>query len=271
MNFTTNKIGAILDISHRREDSSSSAASHPSRPSLEIRARALEAENSETAGAHNLLSSGEQVRLLQDATPLIYRHGGSTLYSEHQSASFLFVVYQGIIRISRCAENGRRQILAFRISGDLLGLPENGRYVNSAETVGPAKVYRIPWQRMQQAMLAEPQIQLHLFMKVADDFRHAEDRIMSLGQQNTCQRLVSLILDFIHLPEFFDDERSLLMLPVSRFDLADYLGTVTKSLERAFARLESQGVIRRRSSRSIEILDMHALQHLHREERRGQH
>jgi CRP-like cAMP-binding protein len=269
MNYSTTKMGAVFDLSDRKGDLS--AANRPVRASLEIRARAFDAENSESAGGHNLLSSEEQVRLLQEATPLIYRHSGSVLFSESQPVSFLFVVDQGIIRISRCAENGRRQILAFRVSGDILGLSENGRYIDSAETVGPAKVYRIPWQRMQQAMLAEPQIQMHLFTKVADDFRQAEDRIMSLGQQDICQRLASFILELLRLPEFFDEEQSLLKLPVNRFDLADYLGAVTKSLERAFARLESGGVIRRRSSRLIEILDRNALQCSQREQRRGHH
>ena len=61
----------------------------------------------------------------------------------------------------------------------------------------------------------------------------------------TCQRLAPFILDLMVVPEFFDEKRSLLKLPVNRFDLADYLGTVTKSSERAFARLESEGLIRR--------------------------
>ena len=184
---------------------------------------------------------------------------------------FLYFIDEGVIRISRCAENGRRQILAFRVPGDLLGRPENGRYVNSAETVGPARVYRIAWLRMQQMMLADPQLQLHLLTKVADDFRQAEHRIMTLGQQNTCQRLASFILDLLCLPEFFDEKQSLLQLPVNRFDLADYLGTVTKSSERAFARLESEGLIRRVTSRTIEILDIAGLQRVQREQRRGHH
>jgi CRP-like cAMP-binding protein len=124
---------------------------------------------------------------------------------------------------------------------------------------------------MQQMMLAEPKLQLHLLMKVADDFRQAEHRIMTLGQQNTCQRLASFILDLLRLPEVFDEKLSLLKLPVNRFDLADYLGTVTKSSERAFARLESQGLIRRVTSRTIEILDIDGLQLVQREQRRGHH
>ena len=271
INLSTSKIGTILELSEKERSSASPPGTRSSGPSLELRARPSDGASVQPATIRNLLSREEQEQLLQSATALVYRRGGNIVFSEGEDAGFLYFIENGIIRMSRCAENGRRQILAFRVSGDLLGRPENGRYVNSAETVGPARVYRIAWQRMQQLMLVEPQLQLHLLMKVADDFRQAEHRIMTLGQQNTCQRLASFILDLLRLSEVFDEKRSLLKLPVNRFDLADYLGTVTKSSERAFAKLESLGLIRRVTSRTIEILDIAGLQLVQREQRRGHH
>jgi CRP-like cAMP-binding protein len=271
INLSTSKVGTILELSEKERGSTSPTGNRSNGPNLEIRARPVAGTNLQPEAVRNLLSREEQERLLHNATTLVYRRSGSTVFSEGEAAGFLYFIDEGVIRISRCAENGRRQILAFRVPGDLLGRPEDGRYVNSAETVGPARLYRIAWLRMQQMMLADPQLQLHLLTKVADDFRQAEHRIMTLGQQNTCQRLASFILDLMYLPEFFDEKRSLLKLPVSRFDLADYLGTVTKSSERAFARLESEGLIRRAASRTIEILDIAGLQRVQREQRRGHH
>jgi len=219
----------------------------------------------------HLLSREEQEQILQGATLLEYAHAGETLFCEGQEAGFLYFIAAGIIRTSRCAENGRRQVLAFRMSGDLVGLFEDGRYTNSAETVGSAKVYRIPWQRMQQAMRSEPELQLHLFIKLADDYCQAEHRIMMLGQQNSCQRLASFLLELVQMPDLFNEEQSLLQLPVNRFDLADYLGMVTKSSERSFARLESQGLIRRVTSRTIQIADLSGLQRLCQEQLRSRH
>ena len=237
---------------------------------LEVRAHLFEPAGRQPVH-RNLLSHEEQDQILQSATLIEYPHGGETLFCEGQEAGFLYFIAAGIIRTSRCAENGRRQVLAFRMSGDFVGLFEDGRYTNSAESVGAAKVYRIPWQRMQQAMRSEPELQLHLFIKLADDYCQAEHRIMTLGQQNSCQRLASFLLELIQMPGLFDEVRSLLQLPVNRFDLADYLGMVTKSSERCFARLESQGFIRRVTSRTIEITDMHGLQSLCQEQLRSRH
>jgi len=271
INLSTSRIGTIFELSEKEGSSGSAAGNRSSGPNLEIRARPIAGTNPQPQAVRNLLSREEQERLLHNATTLVYRRGGCTVFSEGETAGFLYFIDEGVIRISRCAENGRRQILAFRVPGDVLGRPENGRYVNSAETVGPARLYRIAWLRMQQLMQADPQLQLHFLTKVADDFRQAEHRIMTLGQQNTCQRLASFILELLHRPEFFDETRSLLKLPVNRFDLADYLGTVTKSSERAFARLESEGLVRRVASRTIEIRDIAGLQRVQREQRRGHH
>ncbi len=271
INLSTSKIGTILELSENERGSASAPGNRSSGPILEIRARPIAGTNVQPQAVRNLLSREEQERLLHNATTLVYRRGGCTVFSEGETAGFLYFIDEGVCRISRCAENGRRQILAFRVPGDVLGRPDNGRYVNSAETVGPARLYRIAWLRMQQLMQADPQLQVHFLTKVADDFRQAEHRIMTLGQQNTCQRLASFILDLLHRPEFFDETRSLLELPVNRFDLADYLGTVTKSSERAFARLESEGLVRRVASRTIEILDIAGLQRVQREQRRGHH
>jgi CRP-like cAMP-binding protein len=269
INLSTSKIGLILELSEKERGSTSPASNRPSEPNPETRARPSVGTNAQPAAVRNLLTRKQQEQILNNAAALAYRRGGIILFSEGDHAGFLYFVDEGIIRISRCAENGHRQILAFRTSGDLLGRPENGRYVNSAETVGPARVYRVAWLQMQRMMLADPQLHLHLLMKMADDFRRAEHRIMILGQQNTCQRLASFIFDLLCLPEFFDEKRSLLKLPVNRFDLADYLGIVTKSSERAFARLESEGLIRRVTSRTIEILNKDGLQCMQREQRRG--
>jgi CRP-like cAMP-binding protein len=200
---------------------------------------------------------------------LNFSRAGSVIYSEGGNCDFLYFIDEGIVRISRCAENGRRQILAFRVSGDILGRPENGRYVNSAETTGPARIYRIPWPRMQQLMQTDSQLQLLFLIKAEDDIRQAERRIMTLGQQNVSQRLASFILDLLRVPDLFDEERSLLKFPVNRFDLADFLGTVTKSSERAFTRLEGQGFIRRVTSRTIEILNAEGLRLLLHEQPYG--
>ena len=85
---------------------------------------------------------------------------------------------------------------------------------------------------------------------------------MMLGQQSARQRLAVFLLDFIRNPGFFNQEQRQLMLPVNRFDLADYLGTTRETTARTLARLEKEKLIRRIDSHTIQILDMDGLEQL---------
>ena len=230
---------------------------------LELRARPFEGTAATTGAVINLLSDSQQKKLRSITTVLECKRG-ATIFSQHEEAHFLYVVDKGIVRLSRCAENGQRHILAFMIPGDLFGLPDNGRYVDSTEAVSETRLYQIPWQQMQQMMLAEPQLQLTLFTKLMHDFHQAQMQIMHLTKQNTCQRLASFLLDLADGPEFFNQSRSVLKLPVNRFDLADFIGSAPESTARAFAKLESLGLVHRVTSRTIEILDQEGLRSVQR-------
>jgi CRP-like cAMP-binding protein len=206
--------------------------------------------------------------LQRAGTPLKFRRR-EPLYSEGEKGQFVYLVEDGIIRVSRSGESGQRQVLAFRVSGDVFGFPEREVYVNSAEAVTEARLSRISWPRLQQMMLEDPELHFTLFTKIMRDFRQAQSRIVMLGQQNTCQRLATFLLELMDIPHFYDAKNSLLNIPINRFDLADFLGTAPETAARAFAKLESRGLVRRTTSRVIRIVDPPGLRVMRRGPRRG--
>jgi CRP-like cAMP-binding protein len=219
----------------------------------EIRARLFDRARDTPSQIENLLSRKQQAAFRRIATVLEYRRGGITIFSEGEDAHFVYTVSDGIVRVSRHTDQGRRQVLALMLPGDVFGLPDDGIYLNTAEVACPATLYRIPWDELRDLMLREPALQLSLLVKVAYDFREAQRRIMVLGQQNTYQRLASLLLDFIQHPAFYDATAGTLTLPLNRFDMADYLGTAPETVARGFARLEREGLIQRISPRQTRI------------------
>lgn len=149
----------------------------------EIRARPFDRISDRPSGIENLLSPKEQQELRSIATVLDYRPGGITIFSEGEDAHFVYAIDEGVVRISRHAENGQRQILAFMVPGDLFGLPQDGICVNTVEVVCPARIYRFPWQRLRERMVREPQLQLNVLVRVAYDLRQAQRQIMILGSR----------------------------------------------------------------------------------------
>ena len=193
------------------------------------------------------------------ATVLDYQRANSTIFSEGEDAHFIYSVAAGVVRISRHTESGRRQILALMLPGDLFGIPEAGLYVNSAETVCPATLYRVPWQQLHEIMMEEPEMQVSLLVRVAFDLRQAQRRIVMLGQHNITQRLASFLLELSQHPDFYNRRARRLELPLTRHDLGDYLGAAAETAARALAGLERARMIRRISPRVLEILDLDRL------------
>jgi len=208
--------------------------------------------------AANLLTPAQQICLQSIATLVDVRHNG-LIFGEGGHADFLYAVATGMARVSRCSESGRRQVLAFMLPGDMFGYPEQGIYVNTARAVSAVTLYRISWQKLTVLLRRDPEMHASFLTRIAFDLRQAQKRIMTLGQQNVAQRMASFLLELIEHTEFYDPQRRHLSLQLTRFDLADYLGTTPETAVRILARLEQEGMIKRLTARLLEISDVDKL------------
>jgi len=215
----------------------------------------------------NLLTPAQQAQLMGIATHVTFRHG-EDIITEGAEGNFAYTVASGIVRKSRCAESGRRQVMAFELPGDLFGIPAQGRYLNSARAIGDVSLFQIPWHELNALLLREPGLHSSFLVRMAFDLHRAQGRILVLGQQNVSQRLASFLLELMEHEDFYDAARKQLRLPLSRFDLGDYLGTSPETVVRVLARLEKDGLIQRLSSRLLHIADAEGISGLLRDPRR---
>jgi CRP-like cAMP-binding protein len=97
-----------------------------------------------------------------------------------------------------------------------------------------------------------------LLARVAHDLHQAQ-RWMMILSQSTRQRLASLLLGLLHHPEFYNERDRHLHLPISHYDLADYLGIARETVGRTITTLERDGLIRRIGPKTMQILDVAGL------------
>jgi len=232
-----------------------------------LRAPSFDATAETASPGDTALAEEQQDRLRNLATLTPFRRG-QKIYSQGEAARCVYFISSGLVRVFRSTESGKRQIISFRAEGDVCGLPENGHYLNSAETVSISMLYRLSWELFHRLVLTTPDLQLMLLKKVTAEFRQAQSRIMMLGQENIFHRVATFVVDMMAVSQFFDARESVLYLPMSRFDVADYLGTSPETAGRAFTKLEVMGLIRRISPRRIEIVDAERLRLFQRGPRR---
>jgi CRP-like cAMP-binding protein len=222
-------------------------------PEIQIRAvKPWESEHGREA-SHLTLSAADKAGLARLAEIIEYKTAGSQILIQGASANFLYLLFDGVVQASCTLKNGERQILAFYWPGDLFGLAENGTYVYSAQTVTRCTVYRFPTRKLEMFLLENPSIQHGFFIKAVHDLRSAQRQIIALGRFDIPRRLAVFLLDCSGHERYYKSASQTLTIAMTRYDIADYLGTSAESVTRAFALLEGKGLLHRRTARKLEL------------------
>lgn len=206
-----------------------------------------------------LLTPKQRARLEGIASALTYPARNLTVYREGQDANALYFLNFGMVELACQKQDGNRQIVSFLHPGDLFGLFEHERYVNTVRTLAPTEVFRLPLAELRRLLVEDAQLQLLFLTKAVHDLRRAQRQISVLGQRDALQRLASFLLEFLYSSQFYDPDTRVVTLPMSRSDIADYLALTQESVSRALARMEAEGLIRRRSAKLIHLQNLRGL------------
>ncbi len=180
------------------------------------------------------------------------------IYAEGAAADCWYKVVSGTVRICKLLADGRRHIAEFCFAGDCFGLPPAGTRVFSAEAVGDVIVMRYP-QRLADRLIDEnPRLARGLYDKTLRDLAHAQTRMLLLGRMTASERVARFLLELAERR----DARHVLDLPMSRSDIADYLGLTIETVCRVLSIFKRDGVIAIPTPHRIELRDREALEML---------
>lgn len=172
-----------------------------------------------------------------------------TLFCEDDEAQAVYVVVSGTLRSSKMLPDGRRQIIGFHEAGDLVGMTLADSYPYSAEGVTEVRLRRVGRRQLEELMEATPQLRLRLLTLAARELAAAQRQMLLLGRKTARERLCSFLLERAH------GTCRRIELPMSRTDIADYLGLTIETVSRTLSQLRSDGLIRMPSLHSLELAD----------------
>lgn len=172
------------------------------------------------------------------------------IYAEGQTAGYVYKVVSGVVRISQLLPDGRRQISAFHLPGDMFGFEVDDLHQASAEAVVPVKVIAFKWQSLLSAG-ASISLVRELLNRTMIGLRQSQQHLLLLGRKNALERLVAFILEMADR----SDANSVINLAMPRHDIADYLGLTFETVSRMFAELKDLGTIKLESARRVHLLD----------------
>lgn len=182
---------------------------------------------------------------------------GELLYRAGEVADSLFVVSSGRIKKYRLSESGKEQLIQILRAGDFTGeLALFSETINEAyaEAMEETWVCTVKRSDLQELLLKYPSISLKILNEFSNRLEQSEKQTTRVSTERVETRIA------LYLAEFAEDKDSLeFKLPMSRKDLASYLGTTPESISRKLLELEEAQLIIQRPQSRIEILDLEGL------------
>src|SRR4051794_27756634 len=182
---------------------------------------------------------------------------GTEIYGEKEPAKYVYQIKSGAVRSYKLLSDGRRQIGAFHLAGDIFGLVNGGEHRFTAEAIVNTSVRLIKRQSLEMVAESDPVVARNLLTMTTSNLQHAEDHMLLLGRKTSLERVAAFLIEM--------DRRltaaGIMPLPMSRRDIADYLGLTLETVSRALSRLHKLDVIGFAGSnqRQIVLLDRQQL------------
>ena len=213
--------------------------------------RACEARHGGVCGA---LTAEQLVELNRHSS----RHrleSGAEVIGQGETVVNYSNIMRGVVKLTKVMADGRQQIVGLQFAPDFLGRPFLEESAITAEAATDSEVCNFPRHVLDRVVKRTPELE-HKALKELDE---ARDWMLTLGRKTAQEKVASfLYLIATHIdPESVD--HSSFDLPLSRADIADFLGLTIETVSRQFTKLRKENVIRIENNRHVSVPDMDRL------------
>ena len=183
---------------------------------------------------------------------------GEEIFGEDEPAEYIYEVVSGAVRSCKLLSDGRRQIAAFHLPGDMFGLESATTHRLAAEAIIKTTVRLVKRNSLEKAASLDVHVANTLWAMTAGELEHAEDHMLLLGRKNAMERVATFLLEM--------DRRlavaGMMALPMCRRDIGDYLGLTLETVSRTLSELHAKGVLGFSGARQIVLRNRQHLRNM---------
>src|SRR5262245_908359 len=181
----------------------------------------------------------------------------SGIYGTHAPAAYLYKVVSGTVRTYKVLVDGRLQIGGFYLPGDMFGLETGDEHTFSAEAITDCKIIVIKRSAVVALAARDNEVARQMWELTARELQRTQDRMLALIR-SAQERVAGFLLEMADRAS----EGGAVKLPMSRQDIADYLGLTIETISRTLTQLEKSATIELPTSRRIVLRNRSALARL---------
>jgi CRP/FNR family nitrogen fixation transcriptional regulator len=206
-----------------------------------------------------LASRPHPLKSLDSLATITPFHRGQEICSEGKVNEYWYCVVSGAARRSEIRADGRRQILDLLLPGDFFGLCSHNEYDYSVEAVSEGTIVAgYPRKRIEALADSDPRLAREIRQVAFDALSRQQVQLLILGRVTALEKVGSFIL--FMASRLAGEQGDSVALPISRYDMADYLAVSVETVSRSLTDLRQRGVIRLAGTRTVKIVNRNALE-----------
>lgn len=211
----------------------------------------------------NHLQYDEMLEIVKTSKTKTFKKG-EMVFRAGEPSEHLYILHKGQVKIYRLSESGKEQLIRIMEPGDFMGelaLFTNESLTSYAEAMKDTEICAIHKTEMKEMLLSNPSISLKIIEEFSRRLNESEKNIESLSSQDSEKRLASYLLELSAGNEEggTNHDPIQITLPMSKKDLASYMGMTRETLSRRLSSFQDQGLISMSGQRKITILNVDAL------------
>ena len=204
----------------------------------------------------------EQLTKLSKHTKQVHVDAGAELLAEQQPIERYANVLSGVVKLSKLLEDGRQQIVGLQFAPDLLGRPFQDQSNVTAEAATDTKLCVFPKSALEQAVQDSHAMTSRLHQQALRELDGAREWMLTLGRKTAYEKVASflkLIAAAVDPERPADEIPFSFVLPLTRSEMADFLGLTIETVSRQMTALRKNGIIEIERAQIVKVLDQDAL------------
>ncbi|MER2537191.1 MAG: Crp/Fnr family transcriptional regulator [Rhizobiaceae bacterium] len=201
----------------------------------------------------------EQLVRLAKTTARRKSRPGEELVGDAESVDRFSNVLSGVVKLTKTLPDGRQQIVGLQFAPDFLGRPFRSESTIAAESATEVELCSFPRGTLERMMGEQPDLEHRLLEQTLKELDQARDWMVTLGRKTAAEKIASFLLMIArNIDPSADPARraAAFDLPLSRAEIADFLGLTIETVSRQLTRLRNEGVVRIESNRHVAVDDL---------------
>jgi len=180
-------------------------------------------------------------------------HRGEEIYGQEDPTADWYRIISGMARKSTLLRDGRRTIVDFLLPGDFFGFSARETRAFDVEAVTEGTIVaRYPRRTVEKLADNDPELSRQLREMAFDSISRLQTRILILSRPTAVHKVCAFLIE---MADRSGQRAELIVLPMSRYDIADYLAVSVETVSRALTRLKLLGIIRLADKHRVTIVN----------------